>query len=579
MQAIPTTAPFEWNGENYLLKIVHDCDFLDRVEALRRWLGFSATRNPFFLPGDGMNKTLAKIWNPSENEEHPHLQFRENGSDVGVGMEPWLGSLELTVRGDGSQGIDKGNYRSRKRRNLGGRSRLTPYATPIINEPSLAPTGNLGSPAHEVIPLPSCLALEGDQSAESQTKTVLDVETVVPNLVSSEDMERIRVAEKLMIEEEARALAASAFDINRRSPSVTSEIASSTRWNKNKSLPSLEPRKDPHGKDVSRSSSNKHNHSSREQQTLKDNNPPALPEQSSHALQPLLTAAAGLVNQQPPEPHPGLGPILLRSDFPNNELHPRPFVHTVGDQRDRYFIHPDPTLRQETAEVPESTGELSSKPALLLKEMRGAAKLRCVRNFPRRLSSRLKGTAPARLTNFSSLRKPRSSDDRECSYRRSGKGIIAPSNSRISPSRIIRLASSQKAGAELTAFTAAGTTGRRYPPFRESRLRRLARDVSRHSNELRVLLKTEQRLRRTLASQGRRDFDGSVLNAKQREIEWKTFYLEGKRDELRCLRMVQHQEQDSIEALEMERRHRRLTEGQVRPRTRETGMTLVEVEG
>lgn len=553
MQAIPTTAPFEWNGQNYLLKIVHDCDFLDRVEAFRRWLGFSVTRNPFFLPGDGMNKTLAKSWNPSE---HPDSHSRENESGFGVGMEPWLGPLELTVRGDGSQG--KLNYRSRKRRNLGGRSRLRPYSTPIINDPSLAPRGNLGSQMDEAVPLPS----EGDESIGSHTKAILDVGTVVPNLVSREDMERMRVAEQLMIEEEVRALTASAFDIDRRNPSVTSEIATSTKWNTNKSLPSLgNTREDLHGKEVSRSSSNKHSHSSREQPIFNGNNPQALYERSSQELQPLLTAAAGLVNQPPPEPHPGLAPVLFRSDSPDNELHPR--QRATSDQGDRFFSYTDLTLRLETAEVPHSTGEVSSQQAVRLKEMRGAAKLRRVRNFPHRSSSRQAGTAPAKLTNFPLLRKPRSSYVGDCSYLRSGEGIITPSGGRISPSRIISQASYQKAGAELSALTAVGTTGRRQPPFRESRLRRLARDVSRHSNELRGLLKTEQRLRRTLVYQGQRDFDGSALKAKQREIEWKTFYLEGKRDELRCLRMVQHQEQDSIQTLEMERRHRRLIEGQV----------------
>lgn len=556
MQAIPTTAPFEWNGGNYLLKIIHDCDFLDRVEALRRWLGFSVSCNPFFLPGDGMNKTLTKSLHLSE---HPDSHFRKNESGFGVGMEPWLGPLELTVRSDENQG--KFKYKSRKRCKLGGRSRLRPYTTPIINEPSLAPTGNLGSPVDEIIPLPPP---EGDHSIGSKTKATLDVETVVPNLVSIEDMKRMKVAEQLMIEEEARASTGSPFDIDRRNPSVASEIATSTRWNTNKSLPSLgNPWEDLHGNDVSRSSSNKHNHSSREQPTF----PQALPERSSHELNPLLTAAAGLVNQPSPDPHPGLGPVLFRSDSPNNEIHQRPFVHTVGDQRDRYLSHPDLTLRQETAEVPGLTGEMSSQQAVPLKETKGAVKLRRVRNFPRRSSSRQASTLSARLINFSSLRKPRGSDYEDCSYLRWSKGIITPSGGRISPGRIISQASSQKAGAELTALTAAGTTGHRQPPFRESRLWRLARDISRYSNELRELLKTEQRLRRTLVYQGRRDLDGNAVKAKQREIEieieWKTFHLEGKRDELRCLRMVQHQEDDNIQALEMERRHRRLIEGQV----------------
>ncbi|CAM9388781.1 unnamed protein product, partial [Ectocarpus sp. 12 AP-2014] len=65
---------------------------------------------------------------------------------------------------------------------------------------------------------------------------------------------------------------------------------------------------------------------------------------------------------------------------------------------------------------------------------------------------------------------------------------------------------SRKAGAELRALTAAGTTGRRQPPPREIRLRRLARDVARHAAELRLLVGEENRLRKYVAS---RCSDGS----------------------------------------------------------------------
>jgi len=190
-------------------------------------------------------------------------------------------------------------------------------------------------------------------------------------------------------------------------------------------------------------------------------------------------------------------------------------------------------------------------------------------------------------------------------------------------SRGLRL--SRKAGAELRALTAAGTSGRRQPPPREMRLRRLARDVARHSAELRRLCKEESQLRKSLAccfgrfersgdEAGRRALsreggvdakdwgDGgdavaamvavrsihgaageggvsvggtaspgpapetieAALEAKRREIELKTFDLEIRRDELRCLRIVQKQERKRKLALEMERRRVDLDEGQVR---------------
>ena len=40
---------FEWEGNNYLLKMCSDLDFLDDTP-VRRWVGFSLRRNPFILP-------------------------------------------------------------------------------------------------------------------------------------------------------------------------------------------------------------------------------------------------------------------------------------------------------------------------------------------------------------------------------------------------------------------------------------------------------------------------------------------------------------------------------------------------
>ena len=43
-----TQEPFTWKQTNYLLKIAHDCDFLDDIQPLVRWLGLSLRRNPLF---------------------------------------------------------------------------------------------------------------------------------------------------------------------------------------------------------------------------------------------------------------------------------------------------------------------------------------------------------------------------------------------------------------------------------------------------------------------------------------------------------------------------------------------------
>jgi hypothetical protein len=43
-------AVFMWNGCNYLLKMATDLDFLAEYRAIRKWMGFNLTRNPFCVP-------------------------------------------------------------------------------------------------------------------------------------------------------------------------------------------------------------------------------------------------------------------------------------------------------------------------------------------------------------------------------------------------------------------------------------------------------------------------------------------------------------------------------------------------
>jgi hypothetical protein len=39
-----------WNGVNYLLKMPSDLDYLGDYLAIKRWVGFTLTRNPFCVP-------------------------------------------------------------------------------------------------------------------------------------------------------------------------------------------------------------------------------------------------------------------------------------------------------------------------------------------------------------------------------------------------------------------------------------------------------------------------------------------------------------------------------------------------
>jgi len=43
--------PFHWNGSNYILKLLHDLDFLqDQCPSIPAFYGVSARRNPFLIP-------------------------------------------------------------------------------------------------------------------------------------------------------------------------------------------------------------------------------------------------------------------------------------------------------------------------------------------------------------------------------------------------------------------------------------------------------------------------------------------------------------------------------------------------
>ena len=43
-------AAFMWNGVNYILKMPSDLDYLADYLAIKKWMGFTLTRNPFCVP-------------------------------------------------------------------------------------------------------------------------------------------------------------------------------------------------------------------------------------------------------------------------------------------------------------------------------------------------------------------------------------------------------------------------------------------------------------------------------------------------------------------------------------------------
>ncbi|CAB1096739.1 unnamed protein product [Ectocarpus sp. CCAP 1310/34] len=675
-QVTPTPAPFEWNGRNYLMKMLQDCDFLDRVEALRKWLGFPISGNPFFVPQDEVH-----TGNEAEERSASRRTSQTAGAGLGfdkfgladVGRQPWLGPLVLTSadEGGGDFAREANSSRRRKQRRLrktDATNSLAPYAAAVVNDPTLL----------AVVKAP-CPTRRGDQNSiqgfcprtsalELSPRTATrDVEALVPNLVSRDDACRIGVARKALMDEQKQLLEAAKVSEAEAAPCVgrrrksrawsrVSNASSSAGWqNFSASVTSTA------GATSKRPSTFEAQVTRRTGSTVGTLRPnpqvaSALPETGD--MRSLVLTAAGLMNQPLPDPHPGLGPVVLKSGLPGGQLHPDPFIHTVSDAR----TATTDGLEQEISIVvpiisgPETEDRCSTAPSkpnsvVASSSTRGVAGGRQRRSVGRRSSvnHHRAVTAPESISTSCSLPRrslPEQGPLNSCEIQQdtpTSRGPFAegavtlemmkPSASEYS-NRALGL--SRKAGAELRALTAAGTTGRRQPPPREIRLRRLARDVARHAAELRRLVGEENRLRKYQASRcsdgskpdgdsqllhcgprvgagcmendddalarmvsvrddgsgapqrtGLDAMDGelpehrqknmqTLLEAKRREIELKTFDLGVKRHELGCLRVVQKQERERKLALEMERRRARLADGQRLPEDEKVAESLEE---
>lgn len=678
--------------------MLHDCDFLDRVEPLRCWLGFETSRNPFFVPlsnqsgpsGGGADiegcRPLAEAW-PGKT------------GLADVGRQSSLGPFEVS---SALENLDVGGKkawtRSGIKRKVQSTDGASPYAAAVVNDPRLLPPTKGLPPSRG----------GGPSSADSgfpQTSVSVNVEGLVPNIVTREDMERVGVARRVLIEEEmhvaaARAVAVGAEEGESRSPTRSSNAPTPRNDSRNTPSSSLDSRYTPSPTLHSRKKASK-SHEGLALGNL-DKRPrkvpfyaassasartaPSTPISPNGDLRSLSLSAAGLMQQPPPEPHPGLGPVLLQSDLPGGELHRNPFLHTVTnpsiDERPSHAIGLATSASEELLKTATARGRCCTAPAVPLVSD-DFVEPRETFDFSGHFSTdsgRRAATAPS-TTSLKSLsptptvtavERAHSSQSRQ---RGDSKG-----SARLSAIRSRRVLS-RKAGAELRALTAAGTTGRRQPPPREARLRRLARDVERHTAELRNLAREEKQLGRRLASAngstreesfsseradsvhtilvnvddrpaelgvGREGMDlcrsgaeaeaegalgsraaaegpgtidlksqvskvpgqacrastehgvaslkeeakfgkqqyqqtegadirsvhmtGSpvdtveaLLEAKRREIALKSFHLGIKRNELRCLLMVQKHERHRKKDLELERLRTRLEEGQVRP--------------
>jgi hypothetical protein len=56
----PHATPFMWNNQDYLEKMLHDCDWVQSYAPIREWLAFNLVMNPFFMPQELLEVCLCR---------------------------------------------------------------------------------------------------------------------------------------------------------------------------------------------------------------------------------------------------------------------------------------------------------------------------------------------------------------------------------------------------------------------------------------------------------------------------------------------------------------------------------------
>lgn len=493
------------------MKMLHDCDFLDGVEVLRSWLGFEVLRNPFFMPIVnlfGVSDSRSLLQREEAGDLLGKLQF-DKADLTDIGRQPWLGPLELKVSQVSRNGSGRRRGDNRKRQKASGTHRLGPYVVAVVNDPALVTKTVVPiRKGHEARP---CITASID---EAHTTTA-NLEGLVPNNVSREDTRRVEAARKTLNSEEWRTsvdrvkrktsdyqttrIALQASSLQESAQDVVTLTADSTKEDSLTRLSVTQAvlQAGPIAGYYRGTTNIRRTDSGR------------LFGKVNEDVLPLTRTAADLVQRLPPEPHPGLGLVVLRSDLPGGELHPRPFVYTLAPSSTNDVGACSLSLEGDIATSATHTSgrTMTARPtttSMVAHSARDGGGIDQAHqlHLPLSLNHRpvsaphVASATPASCT-------PSSPEKNEVTQQKVLLQGSAEIDAQYRTSDTVREAS-RKVGAELRALTAAGTAGRRQPPPREVRLPRLARDVARHSAELRQLAKNEQRLRRSLAYLGRR---------------------------------------------------------------------------
>lgn len=190
-----TQDAYKWNNLNYLLKIPSDLDFLQKHTGLIQWLGFTLERNPFILPLNldcqarvGSSEGGANGGAGRVSQGHDSARFVEVGGKrrLDFATEPSGGGRPLSpskVAAHAAALVDRKRAKN-------------PYETRVLNDEELLPLnakngserGTLGSSCDKARP----------------KSRVAHTPVVIPSQIDELDMSRIRDAEALILQEEAR---------------------------------------------------------------------------------------------------------------------------------------------------------------------------------------------------------------------------------------------------------------------------------------------------------------------------------------------------------------------------------------
>ena len=147
---------FLWNGENYLLKMVTDLNFLDKNRTLKKWAGFSFERNPFAIPA-AMEGGNAFMQGAAVDPKHLEAGYMDGFTFAGGPVKSSSGSPK------------------KRQQQQAGATQPSPYSAPLKLPKSMA---------KQLPPMKQAGSL--------------------PAFVANHDMRMIREAERVILVEEVR---------------------------------------------------------------------------------------------------------------------------------------------------------------------------------------------------------------------------------------------------------------------------------------------------------------------------------------------------------------------------------------